>query len=99
MAIVFDLLLFLCYVGVVLVLARFVIDWVQFFARQWRPRGLVAVLCEGIYSATDPPLRAIRRVVPPIRLGQVMLDLAPLLLLIALYILIAIVRGLSGMVA
>lgn len=78
------------WIAIVILLARFVIDWVQLLARGWRPRGWVAVLCEGIYAVTDPPLRAIRRVIPPLRLGQVALDLSPLILLIALQILMNI---------
>jgi YggT family protein len=78
------------WIAIVILLARFVIDWVQLLARGWRPRGWVAVLCEGIYAVTDPPLRAIRRVIPPLRLGQVALDLSPLILLIGLQILMNI---------
>jgi len=80
------------WIAIVLLLARFVLEWVQLLARQWRPRGAVAVLCEGIYSATDPPLRAIRRLVPPLRLGHVALDLSPMILLFALWILLSIVE-------
>jgi len=75
-----------------LLLARFVLEWVQLLARQWRPRGVVMILCEGIYSATDPPLRAVRRLVPPLRLGQLALDLSPMILLFALWILLSIVE-------
>ena len=78
------------WIAIVILLARFVIDWVQLLARGWRPRGWVAVLCEGVYAVTDPPLRAIRRVIPPLRLGQVALDLSPLILLIGLQILMNI---------
>lgn len=85
------LLALIIWIAIVLLLARFVLEWVQLLARQWRPRGIVAVLCEGIYSATDPPLRAIRRVIPPLRLGQVAIDLSAMILLFALYILLSIV--------
>ncbi|RYJ05903.1 MAG: YggT family protein, partial [Actinomycetales bacterium] len=61
------------------------------FARSWRPSGFVAVVCEGLYTVSDPPLRSIRRVIPPIRLGGTMLDLSPMVLLIGLYILLAII--------
>ncbi|HWV26355.1 MAG TPA: YggT family protein [Aeromicrobium sp.] len=86
------LLALIIWIAIVLLLARFVLEWVQLLARQWRPRGVVLVLCEGIYSATDPPLRAIRRVLPPIRLGQIALDLSPMVLLFALWILLSIVE-------
>ena len=91
MELVGSLLITLCWIAIVLLLARFVVDWVQFFARSWRPAGFVAVVCEGLYTVTDPPLRSIRRVIPPIRLGGTMLDLSPMVLLIGLYILLAII--------
>ena len=81
------------YFAIVVLIARFVLDWVQMLARQWRPRGAVAVLCEGIYSVTDPPLRAVRGVIPPMRLGSVMLDLSPMILLIGIFILQRIVAA------
>ena len=87
MAAVGSILLLLLWVAFVLLIARFVLDWVQFLARNWRPRGLVAVLCEGIYSVTDPPLRAVRGVVPPIRLGAALLDLSPMILIITIIVL------------
>lgn len=88
-----NIIRFVLWVAIVVLIARFVLDWVQMLARQWRPRGLVAVLCEGIYSITDPPLRAVRGVIPPLRLGAVMLDLSPMILLIAIFILQRIVTA------
>ena len=52
------------------------------------------MLAEAIYSVTDPPLRLIRRVLPPIRLGQVQFDLAFLVLLVGLQVLINILLAL-----
>jgi YggT family protein len=88
-----NIILLVLWIAVVLLLARFVLDWVQMLARQWRPSGAVAVLCEGIYSVTDPPLRAVRGVIPPLRLGAVVLDLSPMILLIGIFILQRIVTG------
>jgi YggT family protein len=70
---------------------RFIVDWVMMFARSWRPTGGAAALLEVTYSATDPPLRALRRVLPPLRLGSISLDLAFLLLFILTYALIQVV--------
>ncbi|NRQ50989.1 YggT family protein [Aeromicrobium stalagmiti] len=86
-------LLLALWIALVLLIARFVLDWVQLLARNWRPRGIVLVICEGLYSVTDPPLRAVRGVIPPLRLGQVVLDLSPMILIIGIYILQAIVRA------
>ena len=71
-----------------LLFARFVVDWVQVFARSWSPKGFVLVLLEIIYSATDPPILFIRRFVPPLRLGSIMLDTSFIIVLVACYILL-----------
>jgi len=81
------------WVGVLLLISRFIIEWVQVLARSWRPRGAVLVVCELIYTSTDPPLRALRRVIRPVRIGSVALDLSPMLLLFALFILRAVNRA------
>ena len=75
---------------IALLFVRFIIDWVMVFARNWRPAGAVAAVLELAYSATDPPLRALRRVIPPLRLGSFALDIAFILLFIACYVLIAV---------
>jgi YggT family protein len=67
---------------------RFIVDWVQVFARSWEPRGLLLVLLEGVYTATDPPINAMRKVIPPVRLGTVALDLSFLIVMLAAYILL-----------
>ena len=54
--------------------ARFILDLVQAFSDSWRPRGVVLVLAEAAYTATDPPIKAVRRVLPPLRLGAFALD-------------------------
>lgn len=72
---------------------RFVMDWVQVFSRSWRPRGPVLVLAEVSYSLTDKPLRTVRRVIPPLRLGGAAIDLGWSLLMIATLILMSIVGG------
>jgi YggT family protein len=88
-----SVLYFLLWIALLLLIARFVLDWVQMLARNWRPRGIIAVVCEGLYSVTDPPLRAVRGVIPPLRLGAVMLDLSPMILIIAIFILQRIVEA------
>jgi YggT family protein len=55
--------------------------------RDWQPRGPMLVAAELVYSATDPPLRLLRKVLPPVRVGTMMLDLAFIGLIIVIYIL------------
>jgi YggT family protein len=72
---------------------RFIVDWVQVFARSWSPRGPLLVVLEVVYSATDPPIKALRRVIPPLRLGSVSLDLSFLIVMICTYVLIQVVTA------
>ena len=74
-----------------ILIGRLIFEWVQVFARDWRPRGVVLIVAEVVYSLTDPPLRAIRKVIPPLRLGGVAIDLAFLVLILGVSILRAIV--------
>ena len=76
---------------IALLFVRFIIDWVMVFARSWRPSGAVAAVLELAYSATDPPLRFLRRLIPPLRLGSFALDIAFMLLFIVCYVLIAVI--------
>jgi len=77
----------------VLMWARFVLDLVRSFARTWRPRGVGLVLAEGVYTATDPPLKAVRRVIPPLRVGNAALDFAWSIVMLAVIILISVTLG------
>ena len=69
---------------IILLLARICLDWIRQFARKWRPAGAAAVGVELVYIATDPPIRLLRRLVPPVQLGTVSLDLSVIILLIVL---------------
>ena len=69
-------------------IARLVFDFVQIFARTWQPRGPLLLIAEFVYTITDPPLRALRKVIPPLRLGGVSLDLAFLVLILGVQLLI-----------
>lgn len=81
-----DLLLGVAYLVVlvffVLLLVRLVLDWVQVFSREWRPRGLMLVVAEITYTVTDPPLKALRKVIPSLPLGSIRLDLSFLVLML-----------------
>jgi YggT family protein len=75
---------------VIILIARIVIDYVFIFAREWRPKGFVLLVVEAIFTVTDPPLKALRRVIPPLRIGGISLDLAFLVLFILVQVLIQV---------
>jgi YggT family protein len=66
------------------VLARLVVEVTRQFARAWRPVGGAAVGVELVYMSTDPPMKLLRRLIPPLRIGGVALDLSIAVLLIAI---------------
>lgn len=74
----------------ILLIFRLIMDYVFMFARDYHPKGLMVVLLELTYSITDPPLKLLRRVIPPLRLGGISLDLAFLVLFIIVNILISL---------
>ncbi|WAP50921.1 YggT family protein [Arthrobacter sp. ATA002] len=92
MSIIFSLLYLLLVLFYFALLLRIVYDAVQAFARQWRSKGPALVLASVIYGATDPPIRLLRRFIPPLRLGGISLDLA----FIVLFIVVAIARSIVG---
>lgn len=87
---------YLLYAFLLLLIARLILDYVQLFARSWRPTGVVLVLAEATYTVTDPPLRLLRRFIPPLRLGSVALDLSFMVLFIVVLVMIRIVAALFG---
>lgn len=78
---------YVVYIYILVILARFVVEATRQFARSWRPAGAAAVGVELVYLATDPPIKLLRRVIPPLQIGAVALDLSILILLIAILLL------------
>jgi YggT family protein len=92
-AVVLEVASFVLLVFFILLIARLVFDYVMMFARSWRPSGVAAVGLEVVYSVTDPPLKALRRVIPPLRLGNFSIDLGFMVLLFVVYVLMNIVNA------
>lgn len=79
------------WIFLLLLLFRLVMEYVFVFARSYEPKGLMLIATESAYTVTDPPLKALRRIIPPLRIGQVSLDLAFLVLFILVQVLISFV--------
>ena len=76
------------FVFIALMWVRFIVDWVMVFAQQWQPTGPLLLVLEAVYSITDPPIKALRKVIPPLRLGNFALDLSFLLVLVIAWVLL-----------
>lgn len=81
------------FVFFLLMWGRFILDLVRMLARQWRPRGLVLVLAETVYVVTDPPVKLVRRIVPPLRVGGAALDFAWSIVMLLVIILMSVALG------
>jgi YggT family protein len=81
----------LLFVFLYVLFARFVLGMVMSFGRRWRPGRGASATMEIVWSVTDPPLKALRRVIPPLRLGTVSFDLASLVLLVIVFVLMSYV--------
>ena len=91
MGIVSAVLYYALTVFLIILLFRLVMDWVFQFARSWHPGKAMVVVLEATYTVTDPPLKLLRRFIPPLRLGGVALDLSFFVLMIIVYVLISLV--------
>ncbi len=94
MVLVGSLIIWVLRLFLVLLFARMVLSWVPVLVRDWEPRGAVLVAAEMVYSVTDPPLRALRKVLRPVRIGTVLLDLA----FIGLFILVSLLLRIVALV-
>lgn len=74
--------------------ARFIVDLVVGVNRSWRPPGILMPVIDFAYTITDPPLKFVRRFVPPLRLGPFALDLAWTIVLIAVLFAQSLARSL-----
>ena len=81
-------LTYLLWLYLLLLIGRLIISWIQAFSRDWHPTGVILVIAEAVYTATDPPLRLLRRYIPTVRLGTVALDLSFMVLFLVILILL-----------
>jgi YggT family protein len=92
--IVKTVLTYVLWVYLLFLIGRLILSWIQAFSRSWHPTGVVLVIAEAVYTATDPPLRLLRRYIPTVRLGTVALDLSFMVLFLVILVLLdAVVPG------
>ncbi len=62
---VFEVLWFLLFIFWLLLIGRIIVEFIRTFARDWKPTGFVVVVLEAIFTVTDPPVKLLRRLIPP----------------------------------
>jgi YggT family protein len=84
---------------IVILIVRFVLDWITVINRSWRPRGLMLILAEVTFTLTDPPLRTLRRLIPPLVIGELRLDFGWSITLLACFLALSLIQGLGSVLA
>jgi YggT family protein len=79
-----------------LLLFRLVMEYVFLFARSYEPHGAMLIAVEGAYTITDPPLKLLRRFIPPLRLGGISIDLSFIVLFLLVQVVIYVVAPAIG---
>lgn len=85
--------IYLLYIAMIL---RMLFDWVRMFAPGWRPKGVLLLFASGVYAVTDWPMNLLRRVIPPVRVGNVALDTGFLILIVVLSMLLNFMMNLTA---
>ncbi|HEY8112806.1 MAG TPA: YggT family protein [Actinomycetes bacterium] len=94
MSTVGEVLTVILWIFLLFLIFRLIMDYVFMFARSYEPKGPMLVALEATYSVTDPPLKLLRRYIPPLRFGGIALDLSFLVLFVIVYLLIALAQRL-----
>lgn len=84
------------FIFIVLLLARLVLEYIPMFNREWRPRGVTLVLAEIVYTVTDPPIKLIRRFIPPLRIGGIVIDFGFAIVMFVCFMLLSVTRSLAA---
>ncbi|MDP4961732.1 MAG: YggT family protein [Mycobacterium sp.] len=95
MALLFQLMGFALFLFWLLLIARIVVEFIRSFSRDWHPRGATVVVLEVIMTATDPPVRLLRRVIPQLTIGSVRLDFSIMVLLLLAFLAMNFFFGLA----
>lgn len=72
----------LLFLFIIVLFSRVILSLIIVFSRDWKPTGAGLVITEGVYTVTDPPVRFMRRIIPPFTVGQFRIDLGFMVLLL-----------------
>lgn len=86
-------LLILIQIYTLLLIARIVTEMIQAFSRNFQPPRWFVFIAEPIFMVTDPPVKALRKVIPPLQMNNVSLDLSVIVLFVIMMILQIVVRA------
>ncbi|QPK82677.1 YggT family protein [Corynebacterium qintianiae] len=72
-----------------MVVIRIIVEMIQSFSKHFDPPRWFMIAAEYIFVATDPAVKALRRLIPPLRLGNgIGIDIS----VIALFLILALLQ-------
>ena len=77
---------------VLALIGRILVEMIHAFSRNFRAPRWFIVISEFLFVITDPPVKALRKIIPPLQMGGVALDLSVLVLFFGLQVLQIAVR-------
>lgn len=99
MSLIFTILGLALFFFWLLLIARIVVEFIRSFSRDWQPKGVTVVILEIIMTLTDPPVKALRRIIPQLTVGAVRFDLSIMVLLLVAFIGMQLAFGAAGAAA
>lgn len=87
MSLVVGILQFLLFLVLLALIGRAIVSWVMVMSPQWHPKGPALVLVEGVMTVTDPIVKPVERIVPPLRIGDVAINLSFMIVFLAILML------------
>ncbi|WP_204211928.1 YggT family protein [Corynebacterium urinipleomorphum] len=75
------------------VIIRLIIEMIQSFSKHFAPPRWFMVVGEFFFVVTDPPIKFLRRFIPPLPLGAVALDVSVIVLFLVLAVLQTVIRS------
>jgi YggT family protein len=96
-AILLDVAYYAVVLYIVILIVRFILDWVTVINPTWRPQGFLLVVAEGTFTMTDPPLKLFRRLIRPLVIGDLRLDFTWSLALLACFILLSLIQTIGAL--
>lgn len=76
----------LVFLYILVLLARIILTLLISVSRDFKPTGVGLVITEGVFTLTDPPVKVVRKIIPPLNLGQIRIDVGFMVLLFLAFV-------------
>jgi YggT family protein len=87
MSAIYEILFWVVELYVLALIGRILVEMIHSFSRNFRAPRWFVVIAEFLFVITDPPVKALRKIIPPLKMGNVALDVSVLVLFFLLQVL------------